>query len=60
MRYGLIDAATIKSLRELNTELQRSLAGVRVLITATRNENARLRREIARLQRHEGKRPPRT
>jgi predicted nuclease with TOPRIM domain len=57
MRHSLIDAKTIKELRETNAELNKRLTVKAALVTAQRAEIGRLRREIARLQRNEGKVP---
>jgi regulator of replication initiation timing len=49
MHHRLIDAHTIKELRAKYAELSKRLVSVVGLNTALRNENAQLRREIARL-----------
>jgi hypothetical protein len=55
MRPSRLDAQTIKQQREAYTELNRRFAAKAALCTAQRAEIMRLRRELARLQRHEGK-----
>ena len=49
MRWSRIDAHSIRELRAKNFELSKRVAAVSQLNTALRNENAKLRREIARL-----------
>ncbi len=48
-RWSIWQDQTIKELRTQYTELSRRMASVNSLNTALRNENAKLRREIARL-----------
>jgi hypothetical protein len=59
MRYGLIDAASIKELRKQNVELARKVVAVCKLNDAIANENAKLRAENKRLLKNTVSRPTR-
>jgi hypothetical protein len=59
MRYGLIDAASIKELRKQNVELARKVVAVCALNTAIANENAKLRAENKRLLKNAVSKPKR-